>query len=137
MIGLFLLQAGLGAIGPQALPPRGCAAFLWSRGDEPRLVAMVGAEPGTLRLRLDGKPLVLARVGTEGAVLRGIAAMSRYAVGGVSATLTLSATDRPDLTDGALVGDATLTVDQAGQDTVVAPVGGLIGCAPDTGGRGK
>ena len=129
MIGM-ILQAVLGAIGPQALPPTGCAAFLWSREATPRLVAMVGAEPGTLRLLLDGRAVQLPRTGADGTVVRGVAAVSHYSANGVGATVTLSALERPDLTDGALVGDATLTVEQAGQDTLIVPVGGMIGCAP-------
>ena len=130
MIGLFLMQASLGAIGRQALPPGGCAAFLWSRAEQPQLVAMVGAEPGTLRVRLGDKALTLPRTGAEGVAVRGLAATSRYAGEGVSATVALTAAERPDLADGALVPEATLTVEQAGQDTIVAPLGGMIGCTP-------
>ena len=134
MIETFLLQA-LGAIGPQALPPAGCAAFLWSRAATPALVAMAAGEPGTLTVRLDGRTLVLPRTGAEGAAVRGLPALSRYAAGAVGATLSLSVTERPDLTDGALVPDAMLTVERAGQDTIVVPAGGMIGCAPAAGKR--
>ena len=130
MIGLLLLQA-LGAIGPQALPPTGCAAFLWSRDATPRLVAMVGSDPGTLVVQVDGKPLTLSRIAIEGMGegARGFAPTSRYAAGGVSATVALRVAERPDLADGALVPEATVTVEQAGRDTIVAPLGGMIGCA--------
>ncbi|GAA3262923.1 hypothetical protein GCM10020258_27740 [Sphingomonas yabuuchiae] len=43
----------LGALPKQALPQRGCAAYLWAVQDQ-RFVAMV--EPGRLRIMLDGKP---------------------------------------------------------------------------------
>lgn len=136
MIGLLLLQATLGAIGRQALPPTGCAVYLWTRADAPQLVGMAAAEPGVLRLRIDGKPLDLPRTGAEGATARGFAAVSRYAAGAVSATLELVAVDRPDLSDGALVQEAMLTLGETGRDATVTPLGGLIGCAPvTTGGR--
>lgn len=126
MIETFLLQA-LGAIGPQALPPTGCAAYLWSREATPRLVAMVGPE---LKLNLDGKLLTLPRTAAEGGEARGLPATSRYAGGAVNATLALAVTERPDLADGALVPEATLTVEVPGRDAIVAPLGGMIGCAP-------
>ena len=124
----LLLQAALGAIGPQPLPPTGCAAFLWTRDATPQLVAM--AAPAALTVQLDGRVLTLPRVAAEGTEVRGLPATSRYGAGGVSATLALSVVERPDLADGALVPDATLTVAAAGGDTVVAPLGGMIGCAP-------
>ena len=130
MIALLLMQASLDPIGRQALPASGCAAFLWSRGDAPQLVAMVGAEPGSLKLRFDGKTVELPRTAAEGAAGRGLPAQSRYAAGDVTATVALSAQDRADLSDGALVSDATLTVARTGKDTTVVPAGGLIGCAP-------
>jgi hypothetical protein len=130
MITALVLQAALGALGKQALPPSGCAAFLWSRSEPPQLVAMVAAEPGSLRLQVDGKPVELPRIGADGIAGRGLAATSRYAAGEVSATVELSALERPDLTAGALVPQATLTVERKGHDTIIAPAGGLIGCAP-------
>ena len=125
----LLLQAVLGPIGTQALPPRGCAAFLWS--PEPRqLVAMAVAEPGTLRLQLDGKTVDLPRVSALGTAGRGFPASARYASGELSATLDLTVTERPDLADGAVAPEAMLTVERTGQDAVVAPLAGLIGCVP-------
>lgn len=128
MIGFFLLQATLGAIGRQALPPTGCAAFLWSRDGQPQLVAMV--VPASLKVQLDGRPLTLPRVAAEGAEARGLPATSHYAAGEVSATVALSITERADLSDGALVPEATLTLAAAGRDTIVVPLGGMVGCAP-------
>lgn len=127
MIALFL-QAALGAIGPQALPASGCAAYLWSRSEPPVLVAM--ATPGSMRLSLDGKAVVLPLAAAEGGVARGLAARSRYAAGDTVATLEMSVVERPDLTDGAVVPQGLLTVVRPGADQVIAPVAGLIGCAP-------
>ncbi|WP_419808538.1 hypothetical protein [Sphingomonas sp.] len=135
MIALLLLQTTLGALPRQTLPPSGCAAFLWSRADTPQLVAMMRAEPAQLRVSLDGKPTDLPRVAAEGATAKGLAATSRYEGGGTVATLELNAVERPDLADGALVQEATLTVTRAGADTVVTALGGLVGCAPANGGR--
>lgn len=130
MITALLLQAALSAIGKQSLPPNGCAAYLWNT-DEPRqLIAMATAEPGTLRVSLDGKTLDLPRTAAEGAAARGLAAVSRYAAGDVTASLELSAIERPDLRDGALAPEAMLIVERTGKDTIVMPVAGLIGCQP-------
>lgn len=129
MIELFLLQA-LGAIGRQALPPTGCAAFLWARAAQPQLVAMT--TPEALTLQLNGKLVVLPRTGAIGDTARGLSTDATYAAGGVSATLAMRVVERPDLADGAVVPEATLTVVQAGSDTIVAPVGGMVGCAPAT-----
>jgi hypothetical protein len=135
MITAVLLQAmpiptTLGAIGKQALPPAGCAAFLWNTGEPRQLVAMATAEPGVLRLSLDGKTVDLPRTTAEGAAARGLAVLSRYQAGDVSAALELSAIERPDLRDGALAPEAMLTVERVGKDTVVMPVAGIIGCQP-------
>lgn len=127
MIELFLLQA-LGAIGRQALPPTGCAAYLWTRAAQPQLVAM--ATPDTLRLRLGDRMLALPRTAMTGDTARGLPTDATFASGGVGATLTMRVVERPDLADGAVVTEATLTVAQAGADTIVSPVGGMIGCAP-------
>lgn len=123
---LLLLQAGLGALGPQALPAGGCAAFLWSVPAPRTLVAM--AAPASLRLTLDGKPLDLTRTDASGPVVRGLSATTRYAAGGISATVTMTVLERPDIAGGALVTDATLMVEPAGTDAMVVPVGGLVGC---------
>ena len=126
MIAFLLLQALLGPIGTQELPRQGCAAYLWSLSEPRVLVAM--AEPARLRLQLDGKPLDLARTGMEGAATLGLAATTRYAAGPVSATVALTIVERPDVAGGALVPESTLTVERAGQDAVVTPVAGLVGC---------
>ena len=130
MITALLLQAALGAIGKQALPPVGCAAYLWNTGEPRQLVAMATAEPGTLRVSIDGKTVDLPRTAAEGIAGRGLAALSRYQAGEVSASLELSALERPDLRDGALAPEAMLTVERAGKDAIVMPVAGMIGCQP-------
>ncbi|MDB5696892.1 MAG: hypothetical protein JWN21_2435 [Sphingomonas bacterium] len=130
MITALLLQAALGAIGKQALPSAGCAAYLWNTGEPRQLVAMATAEPGLLRVALDGKMLDLARTMAEGAAGRGLAAVSRYAAGDVTASLELSTVERPDLRDGALAPEAMLTVERVGKDAIVMPVAGMIGCQP-------
>lgn len=135
MITALLLQAAtlsisLGAIGKQALPPAGCAAYLWNTGEPRQLVAMATAEPGALRVSLDGKTLDLPRTMAEGVAGRGLATVSRYAAGEVTASLELSTMERPDLRDGALAPEAMLTVERVGKDAVVMPVAGLIGCQP-------
>lgn len=122
----FALQALLGAIGPQALPREGCAAYLWNLAEPPQLVAM--AEPGRLRIQLDGKPLDLARTAAEGAVALGLASRTVYAAADVTVTVEMKVVERPELAKGGLASEATLTVQRGSGDAVVLPVGGMIGC---------
>lgn len=116
----------LGALPKQALPERGCAAYLWAVQDQ-RFVAMV--EPGRLRIMLDGKPtdMPVAEAGGGGAL--GLASTTRYAGAGVAATLDMTITQRESLQDGAIVSDASIRLTRGNQDEIVVPVGGLVGCA--------
>ena len=128
----LLLQAAppmLGALDRQTLPAQGCAAYLWSVADR-SFVGVAGAEPASLRIKVDGKVVDLPRVAQVGQGGFGLAATSTYEGAGVAATLQLAITPRDDLTNGALVPDATLTLRRAGADELIQPVGGLIGCAP-------
>lgn len=122
----MLLQAALGAIGPQQLPASGCAAYLWSVSEPRRLVAM--ADPARLRLQLDGKTVDLARASAEGVAGLGLARSTRYAAGGLSATLELTVVERGDLAQGGLAPEATLTVRSGDGDAMVMPVAGMVGC---------
>ncbi|WP_174280655.1 hypothetical protein [Sphingomonas bacterium] len=123
---LPLLPAGLGALGPQPLPKGGCAAYLWSVPEPRALIAT--AAPASLRLRLDDKLVDLPSADASGAIVRGFARTTRYVAGPVVATVTMTVIERADIAGGALVADATLTVERAGGDAVVVPVGGLVGC---------
>jgi hypothetical protein len=126
---LLALQAApsLGALPKQALPARGCAAYLWSRGDR-RFVAVAGAEPASLRVALDGKVTDAARESQTGAAGYGMTERTTYRAGDATLTLEMTVSARADLTDGAAVPEATLTVARAGSDSVVYPIAGLIGC---------
>ena len=123
---LFVLQAVLGAIGPQELPREGCAAYLWSLSEPRRLVAM--AAPDRLRLNLDGKAIDLPRVAAEGVAGLGLASTTRYATTGLSATVALAVTERPDIAKGGFASDATLTLEPQGKDALIVPVAGMVGC---------
>lgn len=138
MIALLLAQAvapaaapvtgpTLAALGRQALPATGCAAYLWSPLDR-QLVAMVGAEPAMLRLSPGGKVVDLPRGEVSGASQFGLPASATYRGGDITATLDLTVTTRGDLTDGGLVPQATLRIDQVGHDSLVMPLAGMIGC---------
>lgn len=123
---LALLQAVLGAIGPQELPREGCAAYLWTLSEPRHLVAM--AEPARLRLQLDGKTVDLVRTGAEGVAGLGLATSTHYAAGDLTATVALAVTERPDIARGGFVSDATLTIEPRGGDAIVTPVAGMVGC---------
>lgn len=119
----------IGPLPQQALPARGCAAYLFSTGQTRVLAAMMTADPATLRITLDGKVTDLGRTGATGIAPLGFNAENVYRDGEVVATVTMTIEQRQNLTAGAAVPTATMRLDRPGQDTVVVPLAGLIGCA--------
>ena len=117
----------LAAIGKQVLPTRGCAAYLWTLDDR-RLVAMASADTARIRLAIDGKSADFALSDQSGSAGFGFAGVTQYRGGDVTATLDMAIATRGDITAGATVTAASLRIDRPGRDTVVVPVGGLIGC---------
>jgi hypothetical protein len=118
----------IGAIGKQALPAKGCAAYRWNVAGTRSLVAMASAEPAQLRLAIDGTTKDYARSSQSGPGGFGFAGVTEYRGGDVTATLDMTITTRGDIAQGASVMPATLRIDRPGRDTVVVAVGGLIGC---------
>ena len=118
----------IGAIPKQQLPATGCAAFLWSSGEKRTLVAMAVADPAQIRLAIDGTVADYPRAAQSGPGGYGFSGTTKYVLGDVTATLELSVSTRADMTQGATVPDATLTIDRPGHDTIIMPVAGLIGC---------
>jgi len=112
----------------QQLPAKGCAAFLWTASGTRTLVAMATADPAQLRLSLGGTITDLARASAQGDPSFGFARSADYGSGDVTATLDMTVTARGDIKDGASVPEGTLRLDRKGQDGVVLPVVGLIGC---------
>ena len=96
------------------------------------LVAMASAEPGQLRLSIDGRPIDLARGEQRGGASFGFAPATRYRSGDVAVALDLTVFADPGLTQGATIPGATLTLTRPGRDDVVLPAAGLIGCAGPT-----
>jgi hypothetical protein len=119
----------LGVLAPQEMPAKGCAAYLFTGDGSKRFVAMASAEAGTLRLVLDGATVDAARSGQTGAGGYGFAASTEYRGAELTATLELTSAPRADLTNGAVVPQATLRIDREGKDGVVTPLVGIIGCA--------
>jgi len=119
----------IGAIPKQDLPPKGCAAYLWTRGPSQALIAMAIADPATIRLTIDGKVQDFALATQNGAGGYGFSHTAEYKGGDVTATLDLTIATDSNLAGGARIGDATLRIDRPGRDTLVVPAGGLIGCA--------
>ena len=118
----------LGAIGKQKLPAKGCAAYLWSMDAARQLVAMATADPAQIRLTVDGKTTDYAMATQSAAIGFGFGGVTVYRGGDVTATLDMAVAVRADISAGATVTSATLRIDRPGRDTVVMPVGGLIGC---------
>jgi len=126
----------LGELPKQGLPAQGCAAYLWSKGTTHALVAMANADPAALRLSLDGTVADYPRTAQQGVAGFGFDRTTTYQAGGVVAILDMTVQAEGDLTQGAAVPSGTLTLERAGKDSIVLPVGGLIGCAqtdPQTG----
>lgn len=119
----------LGEIPRQELPATGCAAYLWSAGTTHALVAMASAAPAQLRLSLDGTIGDYPLAAEDGPAGFGFDRTTTYRAGSVTAILNMSIQTRADLTGGASVPDGTLTLERPGKDTVILPIGGLIGCA--------
>lgn len=119
----------IGEIPKQTLPAKGCAAFLWSAAGTRALVAMATADPAQLRLSFGGIVTDLSRTAQQGPGGFGFAGVNEYRGAAVTAVLDMTITTRNDLKDGAAVSQATLRIDREGQDSVVLPVAGLIGCA--------
>lgn len=119
----------IGAIPRQDLPARGCAAYLWTASGTRALVAMAQADPAQLRLSIGGTIIDLERSGQVGAGGFGFAETNDYGGGSTAAKLTLKIETRGSIVAGALVPEGILQLDRAGQDSVVIPVAGMIGCA--------
>ena len=135
---LMLAQASEAApiapLAKQALPTRGCAAYLFTRGVAPVFVAMAGsgagADPASLRVMVGGVATDLPRIAQSGAGGFGFAGVTEYEGGGVKAVLDMTIVTRADLKDGAAVSEASLRLERSGQDSVVVPIGGIVACAP-------
>ena len=130
---LLLLQTAsidglpIGALPRQDLPKAGCAAYLFTTGTTRTFAAMAG--PASLRIALEGKATDLPRATAGGAEAHGLARDAEYRAAGVTARLSMTIVDRPDLAQGAAVTDAVLTLERAGKDAVAVPLAGLVGCA--------
>lgn len=119
----------IGALPPQRLPAKGCAAFLWTRTPSMALVAMATTDPASLRLSIDGKQADLPISAQNGIGGLGFSQITDYASGDVTATLQgIIRTDAGAPKSGSIA-DATLRIDRAGRAGIVVPVAGAIGCA--------
>lgn len=118
----------LGVLAPQSLPERGCAAYLFTSDGKRRFVAFASAETGVLRLVLDGMTADAARTGQTGSIGYGLSPSTQYKAASFTATLDMTTAERADLSAGAVISQATLRIDRAGQDGVAVPLVGLIGC---------
>lgn len=118
----------LAALPRQDLPATGCAAYLFAPGSR-TLLAMATADPARLRLAIDGRIADLPRQSQQGTGGYGFSGTTAYRAGDVTAVLDMTIANRSDLTGGAAVPQALLSIDRAGRDGVALPVAGLIGCA--------
>ncbi|MCW6529845.1 MULTISPECIES: hypothetical protein [Sphingomonas] len=121
----------IAGLAPQALPARGCSAYLFSAGQTRALAVVVASDPAALRIALDGKVADYPRVAQRGTGDYGFASVTDYQLGEVTLSLDMTVVRRADVTDGALVPSATLRIDRTGKDGIVLPLAGLIGCAKE------
>ncbi len=121
------IPSTLGAIGQQKLPAKGCAAYLWSATDR-QLVAMAVADPATIRLSISGRTIDLSKAAGDGAGKLGFSDSAEYRGADVTARLTMEVVQQDGLTNGAKVPTGALQIDRPGQDGLVVPVAGMIGC---------
>ncbi len=121
--------APLAAIGQQKLPAKGCAAYLWTVGSEHALVVMASAEPGRMRIAVDGPPRDYALAAQQGVGGLGFAGTTTYRDRDITLTLDMQIQTMADLADGAHVPSATLRLQRPEGDEIIIPLGGLIGCA--------
>jgi hypothetical protein len=118
----------LTALAPQAMPARGCAAFLWTTATRHQLAAMALSDPAVLRVVLDGRQTDLPLVAQSGQGGFGFSGKASYRTADLTVTLDMSVATKTDISNGAAVPNATLTLDRPGKDTIVLATGGLIGC---------
>lgn len=118
----------IGAIPPQELPQGSCAAFLWTRTNSHGLVAMMTANPARIRFAPGGTITDLVRVSQQGSADFGFSTTTDYAGGDFRLSIEIEIAKRKDLSDGATIPVATIRIDREGQDTVIVPAVGLIGC---------
>lgn len=118
----------IGELPRQALPARGCAAYLFTVGQTRVLAAKLSADPAALRLAMGGQIVDLARSDGGATGAYGLPGTATYAGALGRASINLTVAQRRDLAQGASA-TATLTLDRQGQDAIVIPLAGLVGCA--------
>jgi len=101
----------------QKLSPGRCVTFLWTRTEPPLRIAMTDETARTLRVVHAGKLLDLAATGP----------MS-YASSQLAISLDLDIQEREGMTDGAIINQGSLRLDEPGKDSIVVPVGGIRAC---------
>jgi hypothetical protein len=85
-------------------------------------------DPAQARIRIGGRTLVLPQTARGGAEAFGQFARQTFAGHGVTVILNLEVDPTHRLLGGIVVPDGTLDFRDANGWSVVAPVGGLIGC---------
>lgn len=119
----------IAALPPQALPAKGCAAFLWTRTPSMAPVAMATTDPAMLRLSIDGKTRDLPISAQNGIGGLGFSQVTEYKDAGVTATLQGTVKTDAGAPKSGSISDASLRIDRAGRNSFTIPVGGAITCA--------
>lgn len=122
MIAALMLAAAAIALPLQQIPeqklvPGHCVAFLWTKAEPPRRVAMLDETAALLRIRIDGRQRDLPQV-----------APGRYAADGLAIALDLDLGPRAGMAGGEVVEQGALSFERPGADVIVVPVGGIRAC---------
>lgn len=120
MMLLAMLAAGafeLGELPPQRMAAGQCLTFLWTRTQPPVRIAMIDEAARAVKVQRAGRVEEAPRIrpGT-------------YQLGDITLRLDLDLESRQGLKDGNIVSSGTVTLEQAGADSVVMPVAGIRGC---------
>lgn len=115
----------VGAIEPGATL-KGCTAFLWIPGNYV-LIAEATAQPGAIRLAIDGKLATYAIAAQNGIGASGFSRTTEYRAGKIVVTLDLAITTRPG--GEVRIGESTLRIERPDKPAATVPVAGMISCA--------
>lgn len=109
---------GLTELPQQRLDVGQCLTFLWTRTEPTVRIAMIDEKAGTIRLMRNGQLADAPRI-----------APGRYQLDALTVRLDLDLEQPGGLTDGSIIRQGSISLDQPGAESVVIPVGGIRGCA--------
>ncbi len=120
----------IGTLPPQSLSPGACGLFLWIRQVQARFIFFSHGFEGAARMQLDGETVDLTRVSASGVAFSGIYSDQQFTAGAYRIALQVEIEEREEVIAGAVIRRGLIRVQDGVGQSVVMPVGGLIGCQP-------